>query len=143
MLKINRFVSCRNLSRFSQVLEQQASPKEAPRDRSIVYHEQYKLSYKRLELNDKTLSQLMLLTKSKKKQLSEQQIIVEGRQLINEALQSHLKLNHVLFSHVEKLEPIVNILGESTGHINFVKVPQQDLTFWSVLTTCPGIIEAV
>jgi tRNA G18 (ribose-2'-O)-methylase SpoU len=90
-------------------------------------------------LQDKTLSQLMLLTKSKKKRSQEQQIIVEGKQLIVEAVQSHLKLNHVLFSHVEKLEPLVKILGESTGHINFVKVPQQDLTFWSVLTTCPGM----
>ena len=128
----------RNFSRCSSIRLQQVQAKEAPRDKSIVYHEQYKLNYKRLPLNDKALSQLMLLTKSRKKQHRDQQIVVEGRQLIIEAVQSHLKLNHLLFSHVEKLECLINVLGTSTAHINFVKVPQQDLTFWSVLTTCPG-----
>lgn len=31
-------------------------------------------------------------------------------------------------------------MGRSTSGVNFIKVPQQDLTVWSVLTTCPGII---
>lgn len=140
MLKINRFVLNRSFSRFTQALFQEVKVKEAPRDRSIVYHEQYKINYKRLQLNDKAISQLMLLTKSKKKQSQENQIIIEGQKLISEAVQSHLKCNHLIFSHVEKLETVISILGASTGNINFVKVPQQDLTFWSVLTTCPGLI---
>lgn len=140
MLKLNRFVLSRNFSGISQLLLQQAKTSEVPRDKSVVYHEQYKLNYKRLQLNDKQLAQLMLLTKSKKKRTQEQQIIIEGQQLLAEAVQSHLKLNHILFSHVEKLEKLINILGTSTAHINFFKVPQQDLTFWSVLTTCPGVI---
>lgn len=31
-------------------------------------------------------------------------------------------------------------MGSSTEHVNFIKVPQQDLTYWSVLQTCPGLI---
>lgn len=31
-------------------------------------------------------------------------------------------------------------MGQSTGHVDFIKVPQQDLRQWSVLTTCPGVI---
>lgn len=120
------------------MLLQEVKAKEAPRDKSIVFHEQYKINYKRLQLQDKALSQLMMLTKNKKKLQKDQQIVVEGRQLIIDAIQGHLKLNHLLFSHVEKLEPLINVLGSSTSHINFTKVPQQDLTFWSVLQTCPG-----
>lgn len=31
-------------------------------------------------------------------------------------------------------------MGDSTAHVNFMRVPQQDLSSWSVLTTCPGLI---
>lgn len=31
-------------------------------------------------------------------------------------------------------------MGSSTDHVNFIKVPQQDLSHWSVLQTCPGLI---
>lgn len=78
--------------------------------------------------------------KSKKKLAKEQQIIVEGKQLITEAVQSHFKLNYLLFSHLEKINDVLSVMGRSTSGVNFIKVPQQDLTFWSVLTTCPGVI---
>lgn len=32
------------------------------------------------------------------------------------------------------------MMGDSTAHVNFMRVPQQDLSQWSVLTTCPGLI---
>lgn len=78
--------------------------------------------------------------KSKKKLEREQQIIVEGKQLIVEAVEAHLKLNHLLFSHLDKIEGVCQRMGDSTGHVNFLRVPQQDLSQWSVLTTCPGLI---
>lgn len=78
--------------------------------------------------------------KSKKKLEKDQQIIVEGRQLITEAVQSHFKLNYLLFSHLEKINEVLDVMGTSTNHINFIKVPQQDLRMWSVLSTCPGLI---
>lgn len=51
-----------------------------------------------------------------------------------------MKLNYLLFSHIEKIADVCAVLGRSTGNVNFIKVPQQDLSFWSVLTTCPGVI---
>lgn len=68
------------------------------------------------------------------------QIVVEGKKLICEAVEANLKLNHLLFSHLEKIKEVVDVMGNSTSHINFLRVPQQDLSQWSVLTTCPGII---
>lgn len=70
----------------------------------------------------------------------EEQIVVEGRQLIKEAVEAHIKLNYLLFSHIEKAADVLNVLGSSTEHVNFMKVPQQDLSHWSVLQTCPGLI---
>lgn len=66
--------------------------------------------------------------------------MVEGNQLITEAVESHLKLNYLLFSHIEKVADVVNVMGGSTGNVAFIKVPQQDLSHYSVLTTCPGLI---
>lgn len=79
-------------------------------------------------------------SKSKKKLQNEEQIIVEGKILIKEAVQSHIKLNYLLFSHVDKIEDVVREMGTSHSHVNFIKVPQQDLRFYSVLMTCPGLI---
>lgn len=76
--------------------------------------------------------------KSKKKLEKTHQIIVEGNMLIKEAVKSHYKLNYLLFSHLDKITEIVDIMGSSSSNVNFLKVPQQDLSFWSVLTTCPG-----
>ena len=139
---LRTLILTRNFStRCCQVLCQQAKPKEQkPKDKNVFYHEEFKINYKRLYSNDKTLSQLMLLVKSKKKLNKEQQIIVEGSQLIKEAVQSHFKLNHLLFTQIDKVADLVNVMGQSSSGVNFVKVPQQDLTYWSVLTTCPGLI---
>lgn len=46
----------------------------------------------------------------------------------------------MLFSHLEKINDVLSVMGRSTSGVNFIKVPQQDLSFWSVLTTCPGVI---
>lgn len=60
--------------------------------------------------------------------------------MITEAVVSHFKLNYLLFSHIEKIGDVLNVMGSSTDHVNFIKVPQQDLSHWSVLQTCPGLI---
>ena len=71
--------------------------------------------------------------KSKKKLQRDYQIIVEGKQLICEAVQSHFRLNHLLFSHLDKIQDVVEVMGSSTGNVNFLRVPQQDLNSWFVL----------
>lgn len=67
-------------------------------------------------------------------------MIVEGKQLITEAVQSHFKLKYLLFSHLEKINEVLDVMGQSTQNVSFIKVPQQDLRMWSVLSTCPGLI---
>lgn len=53
---------------------------------------------------------------------------------------SHIKLNYLLFSHIEKTADVAAIMGSSAGSVQFMRVPQQDLSFYSTLTTCPGLI---
>lgn len=55
-------------------------------------------------------------------------------------VEAKIKLNHLIFSHIDKIEDVVKIMGKSASYVNFLKVPQQDLSFYSVLQTCPGVI---
>lgn len=55
-------------------------------------------------------------------------------------MESHFKLNFLLFSHIEKTADVVEIMGSSSSNVQFMKVPQQDLSYYSTLTTCPGLI---
>jgi TrmH family RNA methyltransferase len=60
--------------------------------------------------------------------------------LIKEAVQAHIKLNKLIFSDLDKIKDVVKVLGKSTAGIEFIRVPQPDLNFYSVLQTCPGLI---
>ena len=140
MLSIKHFYSARNISRFSKVLYQPVKPKDVETTSNDVEHKEHQIKIQKLKLNDKLLSNLMLMVKSKKRLEKGQQIVVEGKTLISEAVQAHFKLNYLLFSHSEKISDVLSVMGQSAGSVNFIKVPQQDLTFWSVLTTCPGVI---
>lgn len=82
----------------------------------------------------------MTLTKTKKKLKEKHQIVVEGNTLIHEAIANKFKINHLLFSQFDKVQPFIDIVKESGQQTEFVKVPQYDLTTWSVLQTCPGTI---
>lgn len=108
--------------------------------KNVIFHDTYQINYTKLQLNDNYLSNLMLLVKSKKHRLQKDQVVVEGNQLIYEAVKSHFKLNYLLFNQFDKIEPVLDIMGRSTGSTEFVKVPQHDLKVFSCLTTCPGVI---
>lgn len=63
MLLSNRIrILTRNVSQFSKVLSQQVKPKsdEKPKDKNLVFHDQYNIAYKRLPHNDKQLNSLMM-----------------------------------------------------------------------------------
>lgn len=99
----------RNISRFSSVLCQQAIAKDVQKEKNEAYHDQFKIKFKKLQINDKYLSTLMLLVKSKERRTKEEQIIVEGKQLITEAVESHFRLNY-LVDITELCFPILNLL---------------------------------
>lgn len=95
----------------------------------------------KLKREDKKLAQLITLLRSRKKKEYDNQIIVEGNQLIKEAIQAHIKLNKLLFSDAMKLMEITNVMGKKAKEgVEFIKVPQSELSLYSVLQTCPGLI---
>lgn len=79
----------------------------------------------------------MLLVKSKRHRRD--QIIVEGKNLIKEALKQNLKMSHLIISKIEDVEPFLEEINKSKDTKLF-KTFQHDLKTWSVLTTCPGVI---
>lgn len=103
------------------------------------------IKFKKLKLNDKELSETLLTIKSKKRKQKDQKIIVEGNVLIKEALKAHLQPNKFIFSDVRKLKEFhkhaTRIVGKDIINcVENLKVPETDLTFYSALTTCPGLI---
>ncbi|XP_070492584.1 rRNA methyltransferase 3, mitochondrial [Chironomus tepperi] len=103
------------------------------------------IQFKKLRLNDKELSETILTIKSKKRKQRDQKIIIEGNVLIKEALKAHLKPDKFIFSDIRKLndfyKDITKLVGNNVvNSIENLRVPQTDLTFYSALTTCPGLI---
>ncbi|CAG9797787.1 unnamed protein product [Chironomus riparius] len=103
------------------------------------------IQFKKLKLNDRDLSETILTIKSKKRKQRDQKIIIEGNVLIKEALKAHLKPDKFIFSDIRKLNDFYKDIAKIVGNnvvksIENLKVPQTDLTFYSALTTCPGLI---
>lgn len=95
----------------------------------------------RLKKEDRKLAQLITLLRSRKKKEFDNQIIVEGNQLIKEAIEAQIKLNKLIFSDALKLVEITNVMSKKAKEgVEFFKVPQSELTLYSVLQTCPGLI---
>lgn len=95
------------------------------------------LTYTKLHLNDPWLNTLFLSVKSRKSRALKHQLLVEGRRLIIEAIQSGLVLDHVLFSDMDQMQLLKEHLPADA---KLVKVPQSDLRLWSNLSTCPGLM---
>lgn len=140
MLKILNF---RNFSKTSSILlrQQVRSNQEPPNiPQNIENQAKYNVEIKKLKKNDKELAQLITLLRTKKKKELENQIIVEGNQLIKEAVQAHIQLDKLIFSDLEKIKDVTKVLGKSSSCTEFIRVPNPDLSFYSVLQTCPGLI---
>jgi 16S rRNA (guanosine(1370)-2'-O)-methyltransferase len=140
MLFSNKIISLRNFSRISQVLNQKTKPIAKP-NKVVIHHEKYGINYTKLDIQDKELMQMMTIIKSRKKQIQDHQIIVEGKQLICEAIESDVNLNHLLFANIKNAEPVLDVIGNTkTKMPNLLRVPREDLSFISILQTCPGLI---
>lgn len=137
-------VNIRNFSRTTSLLLRQVVNKDPeapiiPESVEKPKDDEPAIAIKKIKKGDKELAQLITLLKTNKKK-HDNQIIVEGQQLIKEAVQAHIRLNKLLFSDLDKIKDVVKVLGSSTAGIEFLRVPQPDLNFYSVLQTCPGLI---
>lgn len=143
MLKIHNKLINPRFARFyasvSGVQHQKAQLKEKPKKVEIL-HEKYGVKYTKLDIHDKELDQMMTTIHSRKKQIKDELVVVEGRQLVCEAVQNYMKLNHLLFANIKNAEPVLDILGKSAESVNLLRVPREDLSIYSILTTCPGLI---
>lgn len=119
-------------------------PKEK-RDRSF---EQLKytdtkldLTYVKLPFDHPEFQNLMLMLKSRKYRAQHELLLIEGRRLTLEAIEAGLKLKYLLFSHIKQIEMISESIGKAClNDTEIIRVPHNDLSFWSTLTTCPGLI---
>lgn len=99
------------------------------------------LTYVKLPFDHPELSNLMLMLKSRKYRETKNLLLIEGRRLTLEAVEVGLKLRYLLFSNVKQIEQIRSKIQQSfTKQTEFIRVPHNDLSFWSTLSTCPGLI---
>lgn len=155
MLKLINLINIRNYSRTScLLLRNQTQYDKHTQDQFIseeIQKEQIKhavnvkenenVKITKLRKDDKDLFRLITFLRSKKKAERDERIIVEGNQLIKEAIVAGIKLDKLIFSDSKKINEIKDLLGsELKSRVEFLKVPLPDLTFYSVLTTCPGLI---
>lgn len=97
--------------------------------------------FRKDDKNDiKKLAQLVTYLRSNKKREQENQIIIEGNQLIKEAVEAKIQLNKLIFSDQSKIKEVTDMMGKSCNSVDFIKVPQSEMSFYSVLQTCPGLI---
>lgn len=117
------------------------SYKQVFADKSLLIHDsELNLSYYKLRYNNPELHAFMLMTKSKQYRAKKHLLMIEGRRLLLDALDAGLSLEYVLFSRHDQLKLICDKLKATESKPKIIRVPHHDLSFWSVSTTCPGII---
>ncbi|XP_034105677.1 rRNA methyltransferase 3, mitochondrial [Drosophila albomicans] len=108
----------------------------------LIKDSELNLEFTRLSLQDPLMSTLLTEVRSRKRRDKNNQIIIEGRRLIAEALQSGLRMKSLFFSQKDQLallrEPVAQAQEEHKTKI--YKVPQHDLKTWSSLVTPPGLM---
>lgn len=116
--------------------------KKARTFEQLKYHDiSMNLTYIKLPFNHPEFSKLMLMLKSRKYREKENLLLLEGRRLTLEAIDVGLKIKYLLFSNVKQIEVVRNDLNDAfTKDATIIRVPHNDLSFWSTLSTCPGLI---
>lgn len=95
--------------------------------------------YLKLERDDPLVDKIMLQIQSKKHQDTDHpKFILEGRRLIQEAIEVGLKLETLIFSKIEQVKPIKDLILRSKA-LKY-KVANHNLKLWSQLTTTPGVL---
>ncbi|XP_016986229.2 rRNA methyltransferase 3, mitochondrial [Drosophila rhopaloa] len=118
------------------------APRIAPTPAPVIKDSELNLEFVRLTLQDPLTSTLLTTVRSRKRRDKNRQIIVEGRRLIQEALQCGLKMETLLFSQKDQLALVKEEVGKAQleSRAKIYKVPQHDLKTWSSLVTPPGLM---
>ncbi|XP_019545701.3 rRNA methyltransferase 3, mitochondrial [Aedes albopictus] len=101
-----------------------------------VTDKQTGLKYLRLLKNDPLFRDLQLLMISRKRRELKNKLVVEGKRLINDAIEAGLWLETVIFSELNHLNDVRTKLQA----LNLVQLPSHVLQEWSDLVTSPGMI---
>lgn len=110
-------------------------------DELKYYDSSLNLTYVRLPRDHPQLPKLMLMLKSRKYRENNDLLTIEGRRLVAEVAEAGLKLKYLLFSNIHQLELVRDKLDPViTDETTIISVKHGDLTFWSTLNTCPGLI---
>ncbi|XP_037029770.1 rRNA methyltransferase 3, mitochondrial [Bradysia coprophila] len=106
----------------------------------LIIDEEIGFRYTKLQRNNETFQQLMLLVKSKKQRNVKHLLLLEGRRLILDAITCGLPLKYLIFSDLEQLKLVSKFAPKD---VTCYKVSEGDMSFWSTLTTCPGLMAIV
>ncbi|KAH8371331.1 hypothetical protein KR093_006989 [Drosophila rubida] len=119
-----------------------AGPQVKREPAPLIKDSELNLEFTRLSLQDPLMSTLLTEVRSRKRRDKNNEIIVEGRRLISEALQSGLRMKSLFFSQKDQLallrEPVAQ--AQQDHKTKIFKVPQHDLKTWSSLVTPPGLM---
>jgi tRNA G18 (ribose-2'-O)-methylase SpoU len=80
---------------------------------------------------------MMLTIKSRKNRDKSGRILVEGKRLILDAIQSGEIPETVFFSRLDDLKDMSSLPKEG---VNIFKVPYNMISLWSDVSTCPGVM---
>lgn len=88
------------------------------------------------------MSTLLTDVRSRKRRDKQKQIVIEGRRLIDEALQCGLRMQSLFFSQKDQLALLRDQVAQAQQEQNtkIYKVPQHNLKTWSSLVTPPGLL---
>ncbi|XP_076625820.1 rRNA methyltransferase 3, mitochondrial isoform X1 [Colletes latitarsis] len=88
-----------------------------------------------LKLNEKVVSSLMTKIKSRKKREKNNEIVLEGRRLIEEGLEAGGKPIAILYNKSSDIDSL-----KFPEDVKLYKVPYNTIQLWSSLTSSPGLI---
>ncbi|CAH1155363.1 unnamed protein product [Phaedon cochleariae] len=103
-----------------------------------IIDEEGNFIYTKMQNNDSRIGSILVDLKSKKERNKNDLILLEGKRLIKDALESGCTLKYILFSRfkeVEYLRPYLPNMGAK-----LYKMPYREMQMWSGLTTNPGIM---
>lgn len=109
-------------------------------EKYIQHDEELDLWFYKLPFEHKMLNNLIMLSKSKKYREKRHLLVIEGRRLMDDILDAGLELKYLFFSKREQLEQIHKKLVDCKSTPKIIRVPHKELSFWSILSTCPGMI---
>ncbi|XP_044265741.1 rRNA methyltransferase 3, mitochondrial [Tribolium madens] len=94
--------------------------------------------YTKMKNNDQRVSSILVEVKSKKEKQKKDLILLEGKRLIKDALQSGCSLKYILFSRKDEIEYLRPYLPKVGAQL--YKMPYREMQIWSDLTTNPGVM---